>query len=92
MARKSLLGMTRQTAKTLAKGSLYLGGGLALGYPLIKGAKMALDEGFESGVNWTIYEATGYSATQNRIVQDQLKETVIRDVVGIGAIFVASRL
>lgn len=89
---KSILGMTRKTAKTLAKSALYLGGGFALGYPLIKGAKMALDEGFESGVNWTIYEATGYSTSQNRIVQDQLKETVVRDVVGIGAIFVASKL
>lgn len=89
----SILQGLRKWSKTLGKGSMYAAGGIALGYPVI----VTLDK-FMSGSTVKeamaegLYEATGYSTTQGRIVPEKMRNVVIRDAAGVVAVFVAKKL
>lgn len=89
----TVLEFARKYAKTAAKGTLYVVGGTALMYPVIKSAKVLWDGGtVEDAAAWGIYEGTGYSTTQNRVVPEQLRNTVVRDIVGVASIYAATKL
>lgn len=89
----SALTWIRKNAKTIAKGSLYVGGGLALGLPVIRGAQRLWDGGtLDDAATTVIWEATGYGTDINKVYMPKLREVVVRDLVGAGAIYAASKL
>lgn len=89
----SLLQSIRNNAKLIAKGSMYVGGAIALGYPLIRGVSNFMAGGTaQDSANKVLYEATGYNADTHAMSNDKLTEVVLRDIVGVGALYVAKKL
>lgn len=89
----TMLQTVRTYSRMIAKGSLYIGGGLALGYPLLKGAQKLMDGStLEDAGDHVIWEATGYDPKVGRVIGSKMKEVAIRDIAGGAAIFVAAKL
>lgn len=89
----SVLTWVRTNARVLAKGSLYVAGAAAIGYPLIKGAQKALNgESLDAITDTILYEATGYSTGTGDVNRGKLGEVIVRDLVGGGSIYVAGKL
>lgn len=78
----------------LAKGTFYIVGGLMIAKPVISGAQKVLMEGWPvmDAVDHVIYQATSYSPETGEFNQARTPSVVMRNVLGVGAIYVASRL
>ena len=83
----------RDISRGIAKGGLYIAGGVAIGYPLIRMAsELWKGSTIENAANMGVWEATGYSPGEHALNQAQTRSAVIRTLIGCGAIYVAKKL
>ena len=89
------MGMTKETrklAKTLAKGSLYVIGGIAIGKPVIDAVVKVFNGGsLDEAQASLLWNGVGWQQ-QYGVVPNKAKEIIIRDVLGAVAIIAASKL
>lgn len=89
----SALKWIQQNSKTLAKGSLYLAGGLAIGWPVVKGVQVLWKGGsVDAAAETVVIDATGYYPGGGEFNQGKARNAIIRDILGVGAIYVAKKL
>lgn len=89
----SIVSGVRKHARTVAKVSLYAAGAYAIGRPLVSaGAKLASGSTVTQAADKGLFEATGYDAEVGRLISSKTQSVIFRDVVGIAAIYTASKL
>ena len=89
----SALQWVRNNSRMIAKGSLYIGGGLAIGLPLVAGAQKALDGAtVNDTVGEILWEAGAWHPTEHKVDRNKLAEVAARDLVGAAMIYGAGKL
>lgn len=88
----SMVSWANKNARAMAKLGFYVAGGLALGAPLLAGAKAAYDGKTMQEIKDTVtWSAIGYQ-DQYGIVNSQLRNVAIRDAAGVAAILIGRKL
>lgn len=83
----------RNVSRTIAKGSLYLAGAGAIGWPLVRtGLEVWRGVPLENAVKTGIYVGTGYNATTSKLETPMLRDAAIRTGAGAFAIYVARKI
>ena len=89
----SIVSWANKNSRAMGKVGLYVAGGLALGWPLIKGAHQLYDGvPLEEAAGTVVLQATGYNQSTGQMDKPMLRNAIIRDVVGAGAILAARKL
>ena len=89
----TMVSWASKNSRAMGKLALYVGGGLALGTPLIKGATRLYNGGsFDDAAHETIYEAVGYNNRTGEMSRPQVRNAVIRTAIGGLAIVIARKL
>lgn len=89
-----MLSAIKNVSRMLAKGSLYIVGGAAIGYPVISAtSNVAKGMSINDSLNNMVNETIGWnSQAPGPIAWNRVTQSVIRTGLGAGAIYVARKL